>query len=144
MNWTRRSCQRFRQLADEANDRDLTPQETQFCDSHREACADCREIETEGAMALNMLRSFAEIEPEVDHGLTDRIVRRARIQTIRSGLRFWSPALGGMVIGALMMMAVVQLVGRSNVLPRNHNNQGDARRIERSNTAFPDLHLTPQ
>ena len=128
MNWKGRACRRYRQLADEVIDRELTPRETQFYDSHQSVCAECREYETQGAFALNMLRSMDFEAPDTSK-MTDRIVRRVRLQTIRGGLKFWTPALGGMAIGALMMMAVLQLVGRSDVLPRNVNPGGDARRI---------------
>lgn len=134
-----RACRRYRELADEIDDRELSTRESAFYDAHRVSCPDCREYETQGALALNMLRSFAEVETDDSSRLTERIVRRARLQTIRGSVRYWAPALGGMAIGALMMMAVLQLVGRSDILPRNANDHGDARRIEQSNTVFPEL-----
>lgn len=136
-----RACRRYRDLADEVVDRDLTPREASFYEAHREACDDCREYENLGALALNMLRDFAEVETDDSSRLTERIVRRARLQNIKGSVRYWTPALGGMAIGALMMMAVLQLVGKSDVLPRNANDHGDARRIEQSNTVFPELRL---
>lgn len=141
MNRISRSCRRYRELADELVDRDLTPREASFYDLHHAACSDCREYEVQGALALNMLRDFAEVETDDSSRLTERIVRKARLQNIRGSFRYWMPALGGMAIGALMMMAVLQLVGQSDILPRNANDHGDARRIEQSNTVFPELRL---
>jgi len=119
-------------------DRDLTPRESKFYEAHQVACDECREYETQGAFALNMLRTMNFDAPDSSR-LTERIVRRVRLQSIRGGFKFWTPALGGVAIGALMMMAVLQLVGRSEVMPRNLNNGGDARRIDRADTVFPEL-----
>lgn len=138
MNWKGRACKRYRLLADEVIDRDLTPRETKFYDAHQAACDDCREYEVQGAFALNMLRTM-DFEAPDSSRLTERIVRRVRLQSIRGGLKFWTPALGGMAIGALMMMAVLQLLGRSDAMPHNSNNGGDARRIERTDAIFPEL-----
>lgn len=138
MNWNGRVCRRYRQLADEVIDRELTPKEQKFYDAHQIACDDCREYETQGAFALNMLRSMDFEAPDTSK-MTERIVRRVRLQSIRGGLKFWTPALGGMAIGALMMMAVLQLVGKPNVMPNNTNTGGDARRIERADAVFPEL-----
>jgi predicted anti-sigma-YlaC factor YlaD len=138
VNWNGGACRKYRQLADEVIDRELTPKEKQFYDAHQMACDECREYETQGAFALNMLRTMDFDAPDTSK-MTDRIVRRVRLQTIRGGLKFWTPALGGMAIGALMMMAVLQLVGQSNVLPRNSHTGGDAKRIDRAETVFPEL-----
>lgn len=139
MNWNGRACRRYRLLTDEIIDRDLTPRERSFYDAHEEACIECREYQRQGAFALNMLRSMDFDAPEDTSGLTGRILRRARLQTIRGGVKFWMPAFGGMAIGVLMMMAVLQLVGPNRGVPRNQNTQSDALRIDRSEAVFPEL-----
>jgi len=138
VNLKGRACRRYRHLADEILDRDLTPREKSFFDAHEASCSACTEYERQGAFALNMLRSMDFDAPDSSR-LTDRIVRKARLQHIRGGVKFWLPAFGGMAVGALMMMAILQLVGPSGDVLRNQNKGADALKIDRTETVFPEL-----
>ncbi|MGV3616854.1 MAG: zf-HC2 domain-containing protein [Fimbriimonas sp.] len=105
-----RACQRFSRLSSEAEDRDLKPSEHRFLEAHREACPECRETETVAACALNMLRDMSfdddiEISPTFD----ERIIRRLKVNTVREGIRYWSPAAVGAGIACVALFAALHV-----------------------------------
>ncbi|MEQ1933141.1 MAG: hypothetical protein ABL962_04590 [Fimbriimonadaceae bacterium] len=133
-----KDCNRFRFLIEEQRDRTLTFSEIALLNSHREVCAACCQIEQAGAMALNMLSPYRvdDVQPAKHER---RILRAARAQYLRSGLKFWSPALAGVALGVLVMAAAFQLVGRPNPLQRSQNQGADAMRVMPAERSFPEL-----
>jgi hypothetical protein len=126
-------CSRFKKLASEALDRNLTPTEEAFVQRHRKACAECNEFQSQSSMAMNFLRSGA-IEVDVNPQFEERVIRKLRVQTTRESLRYWSPALAGAFIAGLAVVAALQMITRSAELPHVRFLGGEARRITHSRT----------
>lgn len=119
MNPARFGCHKFRRLSNEKHDRELSQAEKNFLDRHRSACAPCRSAETDGALALNMLRQFAlEADEPCTLQFEERVIRRWRVQHVREGVGYWSPALMGAIVAGVAVLAALQLVTRSSELPR--------------------------
>ncbi len=134
-------CKRFEILASESLDRGLVPAEFRFMSQHREACARCRQSETSRVMALNMLRESA-IPAQADDSFDRRLLRRARLQSAREQVSYWSPAAVGATVALVLVLAAVQLVSKPNGLPENNSPAGEAR-LSSSLPAVPDLNSTP-
>lgn len=133
-----RECTRFRSLIEEQRDRSLFFGEIGFLESHRIKCSNCAHLEQAGAMALDMLSAY-RLEDIQSATHERRILRKARSQYVRSGLKFWSPAMAGMALGVLVMAAAIQLAGRPNPLQRSQHRGTDAKRLVPAERSFPDL-----
>lgn len=131
-------CTKYRHLAHERFDRDLSLAEREFMAKHRAVCSECRVSEAQSSTALNMLR-LAAVEPEFDVDVADqphfeeRILRRLRVQSARESVRYWSPAFFGAAIAGLSVLAALQLVSSQPTLSPNQYPDGSAyrTRIER-------------
>jgi len=130
-------CGKFRVLSSDSLDRTLRPSEEAFLIRHRERCESCRTIEANQHLALNMLRATA-IREEPTDGFDRRVLRRARIQSVREGFGYWSPAAVGATIAAVLVLALLQIVGRSGNLRENTSPVGEARRTTVA-PAIPDF-----
>ncbi len=128
MNFRYPSCRRFLWLVDERDDRDLKPAEEKFLDRHRNACEPCRRSERSSAMALNMLRSAA-LEPQVAPHFDDRVARMARVQAVRDGMVYWTPALMGAGAACLALIAALQMIARPADLKPLSLPRAEARRV---------------
>jgi len=137
-----RACGRFQRLSLEAHDRELSLREEAFLVTHRHACAACRLAETQGALALSMLR-MAAIEPEAAPQFEERVLRRYRIQTVQQSLGFWSPAIIGACVAGVLVLAALQIVSNSARLPALRSPGAEAHRTVDRAPAFPDLAATP-
>lgn len=125
-------CSRFRRLASEELDREVSPREHVFMVKHRAACPACREAESQSSLALNFLRSAA-LEVEVHPQFDERVIRKLRVQRTRESIRYWSPAVAGGFIAGLAVIAALQMITRSAELPHVRYPGGEARRIIRTN-----------
>lgn len=132
-------CGKFGWLASAAEDRPLTVDEREFMARHRSVCAECRRLEAETALALNMLRESRLETPDAGLGFNRRVMRRARISSIRAGLSYWSPAIYGASIAAVALIAALQLLSQPGRLPVFNQSGADARRIVVDSPIFPDL-----
>lgn len=137
MNPFSTGCGKFRILSSDSLDRTLRPSEEAFLIRHRERCESCRTIEANQHLALNMLRSSALLEEPTD-GFDRRVLRRARIQAVREGFGYWSPAAVGATIAAVLVLALLQIVGRPGNLRENMSPVGEARRTTTA-PAIPDF-----
>lgn len=137
MNPFTSGCGKFRLLSSDSLDRTLRPSEEAFLIRHRERCDSCRAIEANQRLALNMLRSTALLEEPTD-GFDRRVLRRARIQSVRDGFGYWSPAAVGATIAAVLVLALLQIVGRPGNLRENSSPVGEARRTTIA-PAIPDF-----
>lgn len=122
----------------ERHDRALSDREQQFLSMHRLKCEACRRSELQGAMALSMLRGSA-LEPELPANFNERVLRRWHVRSVQESLRFWSPALLGGLVAALLVLASLQLVSRSAQLPTVNLNGHEARRISPPDTVFTNI-----
>jgi hypothetical protein len=131
-------CTKFKRLANEKDDRELSHREIRFLSSHRRECAACRLAETQGAHALSMLRS-ASMDVDVTPGFEERILRRHKVQKVHESLRFWSPALIGAAVASVVVLASLQIVLNSSKLPTLRPPTGEAHRMVGPSPSFPDI-----
>ena len=134
-------CRRFRKLVNERYDRDLSHSETKFLERHRGVCSECARTETNGAMALNMLRMASLDEGEVAPHFDERLIRQVRLDRVRQSVGYWSPAFVGATIAGIAIVAALQLIARSDS-PVVHTGPFDqSHRIAPKGSSFPALNL---
>lgn len=133
-------CGKFKRLASEQLDRQLTPREEVFLHRHRRACDECHDLQSQSSLALNFLRASA-IEVDVHPQFEERVIRKLRVQTTRESLRYWSPAAAGACIAGLAVVAALQMITRSAELPHIRIG-GEARRVTISRSS-PALDQNP-
>src|SRR5689334_23932767 len=90
-------CGKFKFLAIEKFDRQLTPKEIDFYRKHREVCFTCMRYEQQGTNAMNLL-SAAVLEPEISDNFDERVMRMLRKPQRRFSLGYWSPVLAGAAV----------------------------------------------
>lgn len=128
-------CRKYRKLAYEARDRVLTDAEILFMQKHEAVCLACEHEMQQSAVALNLL-SEAQLEPEISPNFDTRIIRRLKTEFIRSSFKYWSPAMVGAAVGALVILAAIQMIAQSSRLPSLSVPGGsEARRL--ATPAFP-------
>ncbi|MFQ3587385.1 MAG: hypothetical protein SNJ74_12725 [Fimbriimonadaceae bacterium] len=116
----RLSCRRFDHIVSESLDRPLLEREQIFLDRHRAVCATCAKLESQKRMALNMLRMAAldpGLEPAPPASFEERVIRRWRVESIRSGLTYWTPAIVGAAASIVAVLAAIQILAQSPQLP---------------------------
>ena len=136
------ACARFQRLAHEDFDRRLTSREQEFLAKHRSACAACRLAETQGALALSMLRMSA-IDADPAPQFEERVLRRYRVQTVHESLHFWSPAIIGAFVASVLVLAALQIVSNSSKLPAIRTPGSEAHRTVERTPAFPEITPSP-
>lgn len=104
-------CRHFGRLLNELADREPTPREASFLDRHRAACAPCRREEQAAALSLDLLRGCA-FDAQVEDSFDRRVLRRARVQRVQDGFRYWSPAFGGALVASILLLAALQALTR--------------------------------
>lgn len=133
------SCRKFARLTSEQADRELSAQECDFLEQHRQECSECSQEERSQNLALNMLRAAAIDEPEVDDFRFDeRVIRRARVQQVRESLGYWMPAAMGALAACVAVFATLHLIARPTNLKNAEIPAGQAHRI-RSGTPYLGL-----
>ena len=103
------ACRRFGRILNEIADRAPTEREDAFLVRHRAACETCRCEERAASFSLDLLRNAA-LAPEVEDSFDRRVLRRARVQRVQEGFRYWSPAFVGGVVAAGLLLAAVQML----------------------------------
>ena len=126
-------CRRFRWLASEREDRDLTSQELKFFNSHRESCQECAVYAEQSHDVLDLLRGAAIHEVESTPMFEQRVIRRFRAQKVRESLRYWSPALTGAVIACVAIFATLSMVSRPDKLKSANLPTSSASRFHEKN-----------
>lgn len=102
-------CGKFRWMAIEKYDRELSPRENAFYRKHREVCFTCMRFEQQGFNSMNLLRGGA-IEPEISENFDERVLTELSKSRIRKPVfGYWSPAYAGAVLAALAVFATLQL-----------------------------------
>lgn len=114
MNFRLFGCGKFKWLAIEKFDRELTPREHDFYRRHREVCFTCLRYEQQGTNAMNLLGAGA-IEAEISDNFDERVLRMWRKQPKRMALRYWSPVLAGAAVAGLALLATLQLITGSHI-----------------------------
>lgn len=133
------SCRKFQKLTDDRDIRDLTSDEELFMDGHSLLCAECSELQRTSGLAMNMLRMSA-MEPEISSGFDERVLRKVRLQTVRSGFNYWSPAVIGAAIAGIAVLAAMQAVTLSSEGPMQRKANHEESRLMRGRD-FPSLDL---
>ena len=134
------ACKRFRRLYNEGDVRDLTREERQFVEEHRDMCDECREFESSAFSSLSMLRD-ATMEPEVSLAFDDRVIRLVKVQSVRSRLGYWSPALVGAGIACVAIFAALQIAATPAKMNKSHLPDGEARLNRAADQPLPSLIL---
>jgi hypothetical protein len=138
-------CGKFRWLAIEKYDRDLSPREGAFYRKHREVCFTCMRFEQQGVNSMNLLRG-AGIDPEISEGFDERVLSELSKSRIRKPVfGYWSPAYAGAALAALALFATLQLATKSaEPWTPNPNRQSPAYRFSSPQDTLPNLILHPE
>jgi predicted anti-sigma-YlaC factor YlaD len=124
----RSACDRFSRLSIEAEDRDLKPSERRFMEAHRDECPACRQLEASSACALNMLRAASlEDEIEISPSFDERLIRRVRVNSVREGIRYWSPAAVGAGIACIALFTALHVAATPTQMKNAEVPGGQAR-----------------
>jgi hypothetical protein len=89
-----------------------------------------------------MLRMSA-IEADAAPQFEERVLRRYRVQKVHQSLSFWSPALIGACVAAVLVLAALQIVSNSSRLPALRSPGAEAQRTIDRAPVFPDLDEAP-
>jgi hypothetical protein len=135
------ACKRFKRLWNEQDERSLTRRESRFLDAHRCACQECQGFEASTASALGMLR-MASMDAQVSPGFDDRVLRRAKVQTVRQSLKYWSPAFVGGAIACIALVAALQIAATPSQLKSATLPEGEARLGPNPDHPMPKLILS--
>ncbi len=141
VNLPKFGCAKFRHLSNERLDRDLCESERRFISMHRGQCAGCAATERNSTFALNMLRG-ASIEVEVQPNFDERVIRRVKVQRVKEGFRYWSPAIAAACITCLTLFAGLSLVTKPVNIQSAHLPGSEARRIQSPRLTLPTLRLS--
>jgi len=134
-------CGKFRYLAIEKYDRDLSPRENDFYRKHREVCFGCMRYEQQGTNAMNLVRG-AMIEPEISEGFDEKVLRALDKQPRRVVFGYWSPTYTGAAVAALAILATIQLVTGSGLnFYKGGPRQGAYNKFSSSQDTLPNLVL---
>lgn len=134
-------CSKFRRLTSDRMDRSLSSGQLRFLDRHRAVCSVCARAEEEAHDALKMLR-LAILEPESDPGFGHRVLRRARVQSVRAKFGYWSPAVFGAAIAGIAILAALQMIANSSHLPAIRVPGANGPEMTRRDPVFPRLDTT--
>lgn len=61
------------------------------------------------SMVLNLLREDSEDAPLIDPSFNHRVIRKFRYSQERSSLRYWTPAIAGALVAALIFGVLLQV-----------------------------------
>ncbi|MBI5708080.1 MAG: hypothetical protein HZC36_13950 [Armatimonadetes bacterium] len=131
-------CGKFQWLSSESEDRELSEHEVSFLERHKRVCRDCAKKEDQRVMALNMLRNAA-FSVDVPTRFNERVLRRHRVESVRAGLTYWSPALVGGAIAFVAMLAALQLIASPSNLPTFRSVGAESHRARLEAPAIPNL-----
>lgn len=127
---SRLSCRRFDRIVSESLDRPLSAKEEAFLERHRALCPACAKLESQKRMALNMLRMATldpGLEPAPAASFEERVIRRWRVESIRSGITYWTPAIVGAGASIVAVLAAIQILAQSPQLPEFHRPEAGAK-----------------
>jgi hypothetical protein len=82
-----------------------------------------------------MLR-LATLEPEVAPMFEDRVIRKLKVQQVKEGLSYWSPALVGAGIACIVIFVTLHLASSPVQINRANIKSSQSRR-----TTYPKLEL---
>lgn len=136
-------CGKYRWLALERYDRELTSREQEFMHKHSAVCPPCRQEELQSDMALNLLR-HGVLEPAISPNFDQRVISMWRYQRQRGGLAYWTPAFAGAALAGLALISALQLISRSAAgLPEAGNVSYPATNLSNpvESEPLPDLFL---
>lgn len=131
-------CGKFQWLSSESEDRELTDHEIAFIERHKKVCRECARKEDQRVMALNMLRNAA-FSVDVPTRFNEKVLRRHRVESVRAGLAYWSPALVGGAIAFVAMLAAMQLIASPSNLPTFRSAGAESHRARLEAPVIPTL-----
>lgn len=124
----RRGCKRFWALSLACEERELTVAELQFQELHRASCPRCALNEDAQFDALSALRlSATTLEPSAD--FDERLMERLSNQRWKRAVGYWSPALLGAAVAAVVALFTIDLLASTSQSPSYRKPFGEARRI---------------
>jgi hypothetical protein len=134
-------CRRFRLLASEREDRDLSTRESKFFEAHRACCPECGLYDTQAHEALDVLRGAAFVDIEMTPMFDERVIRKFRAQKVKESIRYWSPALAGAMIACVAIFATLAMVSQPDKLKTAKLPAGSASRFHEA-SGFPNFELS--
>ena len=130
-------------LMHERRDRDLTyDEQSYFIDALKENSDLFPQVQ-ESARCLNLLQAAA-LEPELDNSFDERVIRLARLEKGRAGLKYWAPALVGCAVACLVLLSALQMVLRTAATDTNPYAGSESRLMKRAEASlelFEEPHL---
>ena len=88
-----------------------------------------------------MLRS-ASLDADVAPNFDERVIRKVRVQRVREGFGYWSPAILAAGITCMTLLAGMTLLTRPSLVRTAHMPGGEARRMQTPGSLLPALHLS--
>ncbi len=107
---------------------------------HSIRCPQCRRFESSSSLSLNVLRSAA-LEPDIAPSFEDRVLRRLRVQSVKEGISYWSPAAVGASIACVAIFATLQIAAAPVDINNANLPDGEARRMLDPDRPMPSLVL---
>ncbi len=135
--------ERVAKLMHERRDRELSFDEQSFFIEAIKENSDLFPQVQESSRCLNLLQAAA-IETEVDDSFDERVLRLARLERGRTGIRYWAPALVGCAVACLVLLSALQMVLRTATPELNPFPGSESRLIKpasRSLELFEEPHL---
>lgn len=87
-----------------------------WVESHQTACRTCGDRMNSMNLALDMLRSQT-LEPTASPSFDQRVARMVKLDRVRHSLAYWSPALVGAAVAALVLLTAIQIVSGPSTVP---------------------------
>lgn len=131
-------CRKFRRLATEARDRELTPSEKAFLGHHAAACKDCEEFERQTSASLSALTGLAFVPKPSAGRFARTVLRQYRLRSARESLSYWSPAILAAAVAATLVLAALQIATANRAADSFRPGFSQARRIT-NEPVLPDL-----
>lgn len=113
--------------------------DAKFLRKHRTNCAKCAQLEQAEMQSLEFLRGH-RLDFESDETLDAKILSAVLVQR-RSAIGYWAPSAIGAAVAALAVMAILQVITRSDELAPVSVNGSEAKRIVTGTHEFPDWNL---
>jgi hypothetical protein len=127
-------CRKYRKLSYVRRDRELSVGEELFLEKHLTVCNTCELEASYGMIALDLLKQIT-LEAEPKPNFNDRLLRRLKIENLKTSARYWSPAFIGAAVAGLVVLAALQMIAQPSQLPSLHLRGNEARNF--TTPAFP-------
>lgn len=131
---------RFWRLVREKDERELTAQELEFLDSHRNQSLEDSSLEIAELRAMEFLRS-EQVDPVVRPTFNEGVLREYRLQRMESGAARWKPLLIGAGITAVAFFAILEALSGAWLDKSDWKTTEAANTAPRRGLVFPQPNL---